>query len=59
MSLPGGHPTTRTVRLGQSQEEVAAILGEPDKKILLGKKAVFVYGDLKVVFIGGKVADAY
>ncbi|HET6421739.1 MAG TPA: hypothetical protein VFG19_16400 [Geobacteraceae bacterium] len=57
---PGGGPAaTRTVNLGQSQQEVTAILGEPEKKILLGKKAVFVYRDLKVVFIDGKVADAY
>ncbi len=55
----GKAATTRTVELGQSQEEVAAIMGEPDKKILLGKKTVFVYGNLKVMFVDGKVADAY
>jgi hypothetical protein len=47
-----------TVRLGQSESEVTAILGQPDKKILLGAKSVFVYGNLKVVFIDGKVTDA-
>lgn len=47
-----------TVRLGQSESEVTKILGQPDKKILLGAKSVFVYGKLKVVFIDGKVTDA-
>lgn len=47
-----------TIRLGQSETEVTAILGQPDKKILLGAKSVFVYGNLKVVFIDGRVMDA-
>jgi hypothetical protein len=49
---------TRTVRLGQTEAEVEAILGAPDKKILLGTKSVMVYGKVKVIFIDGKVADA-
>lgn len=49
---------TRTVQLGQTEEDVVAILGPPEKKILLGAKAIYVYRDLKVVFIDGKVADA-
>jgi hypothetical protein len=49
---------TKTVRLGQAEAEVTAILGAPDKKILLGAKSVFVYGNVKVIFIDGKVADA-
>ncbi len=49
---------SRIVRLGQTPEEVTTILGEPEKKILLGAKTVFVYKDVKVVFIDGKVADA-
>jgi len=48
-----------TISLGQAVAEVVAVLGEPEKKVLLGPKSVFVYRDLKVVFIDGKVADAY
>ncbi len=48
---------TRTVHLGQTPEEVTAILGAPEKKILLGSKIVFVYKDIKLVFIDGKLAD--
>lgn len=49
---------TSTIRLGQTQEEVAAILGPPEKQILLGAKTIFIYRDVKVVFMDGKVADA-
>lgn len=49
---------TSTIRLGQTQEEVTAILGAPEKQILLGAKTIFVYRDVKVVFVDGKVADA-
>jgi len=49
---------TSTIRIGQTQEEVTAILGPPEKQILLGAKTIFVYADVKVVFMGGKVTDA-
>jgi hypothetical protein len=48
---------TSTIRLGQTLEEVTAILGPPEKQILLGAKTIFVYRDVKVVFVEGKVAD--
>ncbi len=54
---PAGSATS-TIRLGQSQEEVTAILGPPEKRILLGVKTIFIYRDLKVVFVDGKVVDA-
>ena len=47
-----------TVHLGQTTDEVIAILGAPDKRILLGAKTVFVYNNLKLVFIDGKLTDA-
>jgi hypothetical protein len=49
---------TSTIRLGQTQEEVAAILGPPERQFLLGAKTIYVYRDVKVVFVDGKVADA-
>jgi hypothetical protein len=49
---------TRTIQLGQTEDEVISIFGTPEKKILLGSKSVFIYRDVKVVFIDGKVADA-
>ena len=54
---PDGN-ATRTIQLGQTLDEVTAIFGTPEKKILLGAKTVFVYRNVKVVFIDGKVTDA-
>lgn len=48
---------TKTVALGQTEDEVKSILGAPDKVIDLGPKKIYVYKDIKVVFTDGKVAD--
>jgi hypothetical protein len=37
---------------------VTAILGPPEKQVLLGAKTIFIYRDVKVMFVDGKVADA-
>jgi hypothetical protein len=47
-----------TVAIGQTTDEVVAILGQPDKIINLGPKQIYVYKDLKVTFVKGKVTDA-
>ena len=51
---------TRTIRLGQTLEEVSAAFGAPQKQVLLGPKTIFLYcdADLKVIFMDGKVVDA-
>jgi hypothetical protein len=49
---------TGTIRLGQTEQEVTAILGPPEKQFLLGAKTIFIYRDVKVVFVDGKVVDA-
>ena len=46
-----------TVKLGQTPEEVVAILGVPEKKVDLGTKLIYMYKDMKIVFVDGKVAD--
>ena len=48
---------TKTIELGQSPEQVQSILGNPEKIIKLGEETVYMYADLKVIFIDGKVAD--
>jgi hypothetical protein len=45
------------IEKGQSPEQVKAALGQPDKIVNLGAKQIFVYKDIKVTFINGKVAD--
>jgi len=47
-----------TVEIGQTVDQVTAILGQPDKIINLGPKQIYVYKDLKVTFVKGKVTDA-
>src|SRR5246127_2963316 len=46
-----------TIQLGQTEDEVVGMIGQPEKKIVLGSKEIFVYKDIKVTFIGGTVAD--
>jgi hypothetical protein len=36
---------------------VLAALGKPDKIVNLGAKQIYVYKDLKVTFLNGKVSD--
>jgi hypothetical protein len=48
---------TKTVELNQTFEQVEAVLGKPEKIIKLGPKTVYVYKDLKITFVDGKVAD--
>jgi hypothetical protein len=47
-----------SVQLGQTTDQVIAALGQPDKIITLGTKQIYVYKDLKVTFVNGKVTDA-
>lgn len=47
-----------TVEIGQSVDDVVGILGQPEKIINLGAKQIYVYKDLKVTFVKGKVTDA-
>jgi hypothetical protein len=48
---------TKTVGLGQTDKEVEAVLGKPEKILNLGQKVTWVYKDIKVVFVDGKVSD--
>jgi hypothetical protein len=45
------------IQLGMSPDDVQAALGQPDKIVDLGKKQIYVYKDLKVTFLNGKVSD--
>ncbi|HKM86234.1 MAG TPA: hypothetical protein VJW96_08500 [Terriglobales bacterium] len=50
-------PEPAQIEKGQTPEQVKAALGQPDKIVNLGAKQIFVYKDIKVTFINGKVAD--
>ena len=47
----------KTIALGQTKDEVAAILGQPDKVANLGTKEIDYYPDMKITFVKGKVTD--
>jgi hypothetical protein len=49
--------STKSVELGQSPEQVETILGRPDKIVNLGAKKIYVYKDMKIVFVDEKVSD--
>ncbi len=46
-----------TIQLGQTINEVQSLLGPPQKIVNLGAKQIYVYKDLKITFLNGKVAD--
>jgi hypothetical protein len=48
---------TKTIQIGQSPSDVEAILGKAEKVVDLGAKKIFVYKDMKVVFLDNKVSD--
>lgn len=50
-------PEPVQIEKGQSPDQVKAALGIPDKIVNLGTKQIFVYKDLKVIFLNGKVFD--
>ncbi len=45
------------IEKGQTPDQVKAALGSPEKIINLGAKLIYVYKDIKVTFLNGKVAD--
>jgi hypothetical protein len=46
-----------TIEPGQTIDQVVGALGQPEKIVNLGKKQIYVYKDLKITFIDGKVSD--
>ncbi len=50
-------PPPQQIEKGQTPDQVVAAIGQPDKIVNLGAKQIYVYKDIKVTFINGKVAD--
>jgi chemotaxis protein histidine kinase CheA len=48
---------TPTVSLGQSIDQVRAILGPPQQIMDAGAKQIYVYRNVKITFINGRVSD--
>ena len=47
----------QNIQLGMTTDQVQGALGKPEKMVNLGPKQIYVYKDLKVTFINGRVAD--
>lgn len=45
------------VRMGQTTDEVVAALGTPEKVVDLGAKQIYIYSDMKITFLNGRVTD--
>jgi uncharacterized membrane protein YgcG len=50
-------PEPAQIEKGMSPDQVKNAIGVPDKIINLGAKQIYVYKDIKVTFMGGKVSD--
>jgi hypothetical protein len=51
----GGEP--QTIQMGMTMDQVQGSLGQPSKVVNLGPKQIYVYKDLKVTFLNGRVVD--
>jgi hypothetical protein len=47
----------QTIEKGQTPDQVQAALGKPEKIVNLGTKQIYIYKDMKVTFLNGKVSD--
>jgi hypothetical protein len=54
---PEAQAEPQTIEKGQTTDQVQGSLGKPDKIVNLGSKQIWVYKDLKVTFVNGKVSD--
>lgn len=53
----GPPPEPQQIEKGQTPDQVKAAIGVPDKIVNLGAKQIYVYKDIKVTFLNGKVSD--
>jgi hypothetical protein len=54
---PAPQASGATVALGMTLAQVEGALGRPKSSVDLGAKQIYVYSDLKVTFINGRVSD--
>jgi len=54
---PQPQPEPVRIALGQTTDQVVSGLGQPDKVVDLGSKKIYIYKDMKITFVDGKVSD--
>ena len=50
-------PEPQTIQMGMTIDQVQSAMGKPAKIVNLGPKQIYVYKDLKVTFLNGRVMD--
>jgi hypothetical protein len=50
-------PSIKSIQMGQTPEQVIAILGNPEVTINLSARTVYVYRHFKIVFVGGRLSE--
>jgi hypothetical protein len=53
---PPPAPDPPTIKVGQTQDAVVAALGQPDSVDASGDKQIYIYKNVKVTFVNGKVS---
>lgn len=56
-NIEAGSAGPVTIALGQTIDQVTAIQGAPQKVVDLGARKIYVYPDMKITFVDGKVTD--
>lgn len=54
---PAQQAEPQTIEVGMTPDQVTASMGQPDKIVKLTNKQIYIYKDMKVTFVGGKVSD--
>jgi hypothetical protein len=54
---PAGSTGTPTISIGQSINDVVGIMGSPKQIVDLGAKKIYVYKDMKIIFLNERVSD--
>jgi len=54
---PQPAPQPKTVLKGDSIDQVVATLGKPEKILQVDTKQIYVYKEVKITFLDGKVSD--
>lgn len=47
----------QTIEKGMTPDQVTGALGKPNKIVNLGAKQLYIYNDMKITFVNGKVTD--
>jgi hypothetical protein len=56
--LPEAEATApKVIALGQTREQVENVLGRPERIFDLGTRVIYLYKDIKVIFVDGRVSD--